>query len=268
MSIVLSRIKKKITNISTIRRIINTMKIISTTKFQYCKNLKDNVSPYVDSLKEIIEKLNFMIDYKKKSQNKQKKVFIIISSNLGFCANYNDDIFNFALSKIKKEDKIIPIGSKGLFFLKKLDFDIDDNYVDLNKKIKFDDIESFAKKIFKKYFLGKYSEINIIFMRRKNEIKNMKILPIENKKEMLFPIIEIDDQEFLNEIIPMYFARIIYQSIIEAQISEQVFRKITTENAIQNTDKILNELKNEFNKMNQKSITQEIIEVITSKMYD
>ncbi|MBQ4209156.1 F0F1 ATP synthase subunit gamma [bacterium] len=66
MSIVLSRIKKKITNISTIRRIINTMKIISTTKFQYCKNLKDNVSPYVDSLKEIIEKLNFMIDYKKK----------------------------------------------------------------------------------------------------------------------------------------------------------------------------------------------------------
>ena len=269
MSIIVSRIKKKISNITTIRRIINTMKIISTTKFQYYKNLKENISPYINSLKEVIEELNFTYEKDNNQKIKQKKMFIIIGSNFGFCANYNDNIFKFALPKIKKEDKIIPIGFKSLFFFKKLDFDIDGNYVELNKKIKVDDIEIFAKKILKKYFLKKYSEVNIIFME-KNEIKNMKILPIkkEDNKKMLFPIIEINNEVFLNEIIPMYFTKIIYQSIVDAQLSEQMFRKITTESAIKNTDKILDELKNEFNKMNQKSITQEIIEVITSQIYD
>ncbi len=45
-------------------------------------------------------------------------------------------------------------------------------------------------------------------MKNKSRIKNVKT---KNKKEMLFSIVEIEDREFLNEIIRIYFARIIYQ---------------------------------------------------------
>lgn len=41
-------------------------------------------------------------------------------------------------------------------------------------------------------------------MKNKSRIKNVEILP-KNKKEMLFSIVEIDDREFLNEIIRIYF---------------------------------------------------------------
>lgn len=58
ISVILSKIKSKITNITTIS-CINVMKNISNTKFQYYKKLKNDITPYVNSQEEIITKSLF-----------------------------------------------------------------------------------------------------------------------------------------------------------------------------------------------------------------
>lgn len=288
MSIVLSKIKNKITNITTINRIINVMKIISNTKFQYYKKLKNDIVPYINSLEEIVKKIYFVKPNIQKKINffnsvnqlknyKLKRAFIVINSNLGFCAEYNDNIFNYVISNIdKKNDHIIAIGLKGLNFFEKLDFNVNKNFIFLNKKINFEYIRSFSKKILKK-FLTKYSEINVIFSSKnaKNKIEKIQLLPFNfnfDDSDLLPPIIEIndktDDKIFSEQIVLEYFTNMIYLLIIEAQINEQNYRKITSENAIKNTDKMLNELHSKFNNLNQKVVTQEVIEIISGSSYE
>ena len=117
----------------------------------------------------------------------------------------------------------------------------------------------------------KIGEVNIIYTKFVNSLTfkadNLLLLPIkvnkENKdnvnKELL---IEPNEEEVLNELLPFYFNSIVYGCLIESHVSEQASRRTAMENATDNAEEIGASLLIQYNKARQSAITQEITEVV------
>ena len=79
------------------------------------------------------------------------------------------------------------------------------------------------------------------------------------------PIFDPNVKTLIEELAPIYSASILYQKIIESQVSEQASRRTAMENATDNADELIDQLTLEYNKARQTAITQEITEVVAGQ---
>ncbi|MCQ2791974.1 MAG: ATP synthase F1 subunit gamma [Bacilli bacterium] len=271
----LIKTKRRINSVTGTRKITNAMELVSSVKLKRFRDAMMRGNDYVNTIKNTVARLSSFvskedIDFDEESIKSNKRLFIIVNSNLGLCAHYNDDIFNYASKLIKEEDEIIPIGLKGYHHYLHLGFRVNDEFVSLNEKVNFDDVNRFAHFIFHLYESKKYKEIRIIFMQYVNSLisrpDNEKLLPREIvnnlPEELLPPVIEPNPKALLKELEPIYLASSIYQAILVSQVSEQSYRNNAMRNATDNADELLDKLKIEYNKQRQGAITQEIAEVV------
>ncbi len=199
------------------------------------------------------------------------RLIIVVNSNIGLCAGYNNDIFRFASSVLKPTDRIIPIGMKGKSHYKNLDYQFDDSYTMLNDKISFGEIAKFAFSLLEEFYRLNYESVQIVYM---NYLASMtykptieQLLPLKKPAQasssaLLGPVIEPNAQTLLEQILPTYLANKIYHAILVAQVSEQASRRVAMKNATNNASDILDKLQLEYNKARQNAITQEITEVV------
>ena len=75
-------------------------------------------------------------------------------------------------------------------------------------------------------------------------------------------IFEPSKKELLEQLLPLYFKNTIYNTLLEASVSEYASRRTAMENATDNAEELTEHLKLEYNKARQGAITQEITEVV------
>ncbi|MCQ2796597.1 MAG: ATP synthase F1 subunit gamma [Bacilli bacterium] len=270
----LVKTKRRINSVTGTRKITNAMELVASVKLKRFRDVMTSSSNYIANIKDIMMHLNRIVDQYDKDDNvkaNNKRLFIILNSNLGLCAHYNNDIFKFAETLLKKDDEIIPIGLKGYTHYKNQSFKLNENFVSLNEKIDFNDVNKLACFVMNEYHSRKYSEIHIIYMQYVNTLisraEEERLLPIpfdeDIKEDLLPPEVEPSPKELIKELEPIYLASAIYQAMVVAQVSEQAARNNAMKNATDNADEILDKLKLEYNKARQGAITQEITEVIS-----
>ncbi|MBP5301449.1 MAG: F0F1 ATP synthase subunit gamma [Bacilli bacterium] len=265
----LLKIQRRIRNLNNINKISNIMFLLSLIKLKKCKEQLLENEFFNSSINEILKKTaSLSTAYQKNILNNKKNnhLFVVITSNNGFCGNYNKNIINYVHKNIKANSNILIIGQNGYNILKKLDYKIfddfvayDNNFLNLSKEIIF-----FAEK-------NDFQKVNIIFSKNTNLFSNVicndQILPIvfeKNNNDVAgddsLILIEPNKEEIFNKTIPFYIANNIYKKILIAKISEQTIRINTMREAKQNTEKMIFDLKNQFNKIRHLKITQEILE--------
>jgi len=77
---------------------------------------------------------------------------------------------------------------------------------------------------------------------------------------------EPNPQEILGELLPYYLESSLYQTLLEARASEHSARMVAMKNASDNAKSLVNELKLQFNKSRQASITNELLDITTATM--
>jgi F-type H+-transporting ATPase subunit gamma len=91
------------------------------------------------------------------------------------------------------------------------------------------------------------------------------ILPIKNVESQEIgygPILEQNENILINTLIPIYLKTVLYSKLLESEVCEQASRSNAMENATNNANELLDNLKLEFNKARQAAITQEIVEIV------
>ena len=269
----LVKTKRRINSVAGTRKITNAMELVASVKLKRFRDVMSNSSNYVANIKDIMMHLNKMIDHSDDTKviKTSKRLFIILNSNLGLCARYNNDIFKFAETLLRKDDEIIPIGLKGYSHYKNQSFKLNENFVSLNEKIDFNDVNKLACFVMNEYHSNKYAEVHIVYMQYVNSLisraEEERLLPVpfdkDIKEDLLGPEVEPNPQDLIKELEPIYLASAIYQAMVVAQVSEQSARNNAMKNATDNADEILDKLKLEYNKARQGAITQEITEVIS-----
>lgn len=280
----LNKTKRRISSINSTKKITKAMELVASVKLKRFKNIMFQNEYYTN---EIISLVNILLsslnekdndDVKKyfKPNKNAKDLYIVVSSNLGLCASYNNEIFKYFLENVNKDSSIIvPIGIKGNEYFSSLGYSIIDDYVLLNEKINYSDVAKLGRFILNEFLNGKYASIKLIYTKYINSIKftptTINILPIDknNKTESnngYAPIFDPNATTLINELVPLYVNSILYQKIIEAQVSEQGSRRNAMENANDNADELINKLTIEYNKARQAAITQEINEVVAGQL--
>lgn len=279
----LNKTKRRINSINSTKKITKAMELVSTVKLRRYKNVMLNNDQYTDGIISLVQFLFSSINEKEDYESINKylnaneegqDLYIVISSNLGLCAGFNNDILRYATKNIDKENSIVlPIGLKGHDFLEKEGYKIDDSYVSINEKIEFEPVTRLANYVHNKFINKEVKSVKLIYTKYVNSIRFtpqiMDIFPLcmDKKSDGLAypPIFDPDIKTLIKQFIPLYVNCVLYQRLVEAQVSEQASRRMAMENANDNADELINQLTLEYNKARQAQITQEINEVIAGQ---
>lgn len=275
MSAGLQQSKNRIKSVSATQKITSAMELVATSKLKKVKDLNFKITPFKKETINIISSvINNVFDKDYlffKSPNQTKDLIIIVTSSLGLCGGYNNNIFKYVKENVDISSDLIVLGYKGVSHFKNNNYHIISEY---NELPPFDVKENLSSlityKIVKDFKNSKYKSIKMIYTKFINtltfEPTIFQLLPInpnifkgkKNNKELLLEPTAID---VLDELIPFYLTNTIKSLIIEAQLSEQASRRMAMENATDNANELKEQLMLEYNKARQAAITQEISEI-------
>ena len=276
----LLEVKTRIQTVESIRKITNAMKLIANSRYNQLKNLYDGNLAYMEEIKEAMELCLLYVDYSKTArptclvQNSgNKKLYIFVTSTLGLCGSYYNNLSKLASKVLTKNDDVIFIGEKGYRHYKDKVHRAYKRFIHLLDNFSYTKINLFRHQLDELYRQEGYSSINIIYTAYINSMTTKcvckKILPLDGekivreKKEKLEPLFEGKSSKVADLIVPHYLDALLYRSFLESAISEQTNRKNSMENATSSADKLLYELKLEYNKVRQQKITNEINEIVS-----
>ncbi len=275
MSAGLQQSKNRIKSVSATQKITSAMELVATSKLKKVKDLNFKITPFKKETINIISSVINNVSDKDylffKSPNQTKDLIIIVTSSLGLCGGYNNNIFKYVKENVDISSDLIVLGYKGVSHFKNNNYHIISEY---NELPPFDVKENLSSlityKIVKDFKNSKYKSIKMIYTKFINtltfEPTIFQLLPInpkifkgkKNNKELLLEPTAID---VLDELIPFYLTSTIKSLIIEAQLSEQASRRMAMENATDNANELKEQLMLEYNKARQAAITQEISEI-------
>ena len=274
----LNKTKHRIASINSTKKITKAMELVSTVKLKKFKNVMLKNELYSNELKSLTCTLFSRLDDEENKYTKlndaEKDLIIVVSSNLGLCAGYNNDIYHYVEQNFdKNEVVIIPIGMKGDSYFKKNGFVLNEEFVSLNEKINYLDITRLGKTVLSYFENKKYRSIKLVYTKYVNSIKfvpnTLSLFPLEienvNDSTLIEPLYDPDLKTLIDNLVPLYVNINLYQKIVESQVCEQASRRNAMENATDNADELISTLTLEYNKARQAQITQEISEVIAGQ---
>ena len=250
------------------------MKLVSTVKLKKWKNKMLATKDYALRIDEIARKVFSSVEesnnpYFAVNLKANKNLYIILSSSLGLCGAYNNNLFRLADSHIKENDEAIILGKKAISHYKDGKFTKIENFKEYSSIRDEAIIKQIIDFISKEYLKGTYKEIHLIYTAYKNSLTfhpvDYTVLPIKMEtatKEAYPPIMEPNQEAVLNALVPIYLKNSVYAKFLESEVCEQAARSNAMENATKNAEELLENLQIEFNKARQGAITQEITEIV------
>lgn len=275
----LAKTKRRINSIKGTEKITKAMELVATVKTKRFSLLHDKGYAYSQEFLSLISQV-FAYDkegishYAKMNDGDLPILYLVISSNMGLCGSYNNNIFKFAESNLKDKDLIAPIGNKAISHFAndpKYKNNVITDYSSLNLDSDFDQIHLLASSLKEDFNNKKYKAIRVIYTRYVNSITFVptvfQILPVQVPKvkwtddEFAPPLFDEKPRVMLHELLPSYLSGLIHEIILDSYLSEQASRRTAMDNANDNADELLDKLTIEYNKARQNAITQQITEV-------
>ena len=276
MSQEVTKIKKRISSVKGALKVTSAMKLVSTVKLKKWKNKMMNNRDYANSLKEITDTVlsccnKVKTPFNAPNEKTDKNLYVVISSTLGLCGSYNNNIFKLADVTLKEKDDAIILGNKGIIHFQSGTFTKILGFEEYNSIENTALINTLTSLIISDYIKGKYHEIHLIYSEYKNSLafipRDLKILPLENVNEEIDSynlILEPDEKSLVDTLVPIYIKTIVYSKLLESEVCEQAARCNAMDNATNNAQDLLEQLSIEFNKARQGAITQEITEIVSA----
>ena len=276
MSQEVTKIKKRISSVSGALKVTSAMKLVSTVKLKKWKNKMLSSRDYTNYLKGITDTVlayakKAKSPFSKTNEGTDKNLYIVVSSTLGLCGSYNNNIFKLADVTLKEKDDAIILGNKGIIHYENGGFTKIFGFEEYNSIENTALINTMTSLITSEYLKGKYHEIHLIYSEYKNSLvftpKDLMILPlaqVDTENNGFGPILEPDETSLVNTLVPIYIKNIVYSKLLESEVCEQAARCNAMENATNNAQELLDDLRIEFNKARQGAITQEITEIVSA----
>jgi F-type H+-transporting ATPase subunit gamma len=274
-------IKRRIKSVTSTERITNSMKLVSAGKLRKARRLFEETNENSFFITNTIQELfNSSADIPKKylesSRNKDRAVYIIITSNKGLCGGFNTNVLKQAQERIDSEENapyIIAIGGKGFDFFQKRGYEIYNSYLAPPENITFLEAEELTRPIIELYDKGEINKVVLIYTAFMNAIEQKVVkrtlLPfhIEKDPDAGYTVSQLTEYEpsvevVFNYLVPKYVEMQLFASVIESATCEHAARRMAMENATDNAREMLGMLNLNYNRARQAAITDQIIEIV------
>ena len=269
----LIEIKRRIKSVESTRKITKAMGLVATSKLRKARKELIANEQYNNLCTEVINEVaasmpeDFDSIYYKSFEG--DKLYIVLTSDTGLCSGYNNNIIMYLNNLVKKSGgaKVVIAGSKGISYASRYGISTYAEYVDLPDMPATKDVNKIYNDAIYLYEKKEVSEVNIVYTEFispvKQEVKSVKILPIENEScEDGKYIIEPDKEAVFKNAMDMYLKSQLKSCMLSAKASEHSARMTAMDGATENADDILQNLHIKFNRIRQGIITQEISEIV------
>ena len=176
MAQALNKTKRRIASVKSTKKITEAMELVATVKLKKFKNKMEANQFYVREIEDIISHLFAVLTdeenpYQKEGKG-EKNLVVVINSNLGLCASYNSNVFNFVKSNLNKDkDILLTIGIKGELNYEKEGFELNKEYSYLNEKLDYSDVIKLGRVLHSDFVSGKYRSVKLVYTKYINSLR-------------------------------------------------------------------------------------------------
>ncbi|MBO8434498.1 MAG: ATP synthase F1 subunit gamma [Tyzzerella sp.] len=286
-------IQDRMKSISDTMKITNAMYLISSSKLIKAKRNMERVQDYFNTINRSIgDILHHMPDMEhrflepfenrvSKDTKEKQRAYIVITADKGLAGAYNLNVEKMAEREYKKNpnSKFFVIGQVGRNYFLNKHMPFEEEFFYSSQKPSLQRSRNITTDLIDVFKSGEIQEVYIIFTHVENGLKSqptmMKLLPLSrdefSEENMGLPDGEEPDiaEEFFpdaitvfNQLVPITMHGIIFSALTESYCAELHDRMVAMDGATKSGREMLQELRLQYNRLRQGSITQEITEVI------
>ena len=277
----LKEIRNRIASVSSTMQITSAMKMVSAAKLKKAQDAITTLRPYADKQTELLQNLSASLDGDIGSdytdQREVNKVLLVaISSNRGLAGAFNSNIVKGCNALIEesyqgKQVDFITLGKKANDVIIK-NHTVIENNIEIFDDLTFDNAAVIAQNLMDLFTEGTYDKIVLVYNKFKNAATQILM------KESFLPIEPVSDSEvttttadyifepskakIVEELIPKSLKMQLFKALRDSSASEHGARMTAMHKATDNATELRDELKLQYNKARQASITNEILEIV------
>ena len=285
----LKEVRERIKSVKSTQQITRAMKMVSAAKLRRAQQAIQQMRPYSKKLNAMLTNILSNLEGDASTVFGQEReiknaAVVVVTSSRGLCGAFNSNVIKSALKKINEDYselaqngnlKIICIGKKGYDYFKKLypSSIIVSDYVDLFSDLSFDHVSQVSRSLMDAFSNGSYDAVDVSYGRFKNAVMQFaeteQFLPVakleeeEGRRKLRADyIFEPDKVALLEHLVPSILQTQFHKFVLDTHASEHGARMTAMDNATENAEELLKELKITYNKARQEAITKELSEIV------
>ncbi len=283
----LKEVKNRINSVVSTQQITKAMKMVSAAKLKRAQDRITMMRPYSKHLSAILQNVSGgnegdMDNPYAEHRPVQKLLIVVVTSDKGLCGAFNSFVVRKARSlmegkyaELAKSGNIdfLPIGKKGMEYVRRNKLPYNDTYVDLFNSLNFEAVSEAANYVMAEFRKGTYDKVEILyneFVNAATQVVNTEqFLPIERKEEKVGAsngsgndyIYEPSKDYIQDELIPTSLKTQFFKALLDSNASEHGARMTAMDKATENAGDLLKDLRLKYNRTRQAAITTEILEI-------
>ena len=286
----LRELKGRIGSVASSEKITGAMKMISSAKMHKAEQALRRQLPFRNQIETIIANLlsadaQFSSPLIEARDVKHVSI-VVFGSDDGLCGAYNVNIFKQLLERVQYyrstygDDvniRIIPVGTKMLKATNKIAHSTVkvESVEGVNSKTEADGVKAFMAQLQQQFLGGETDLVDVLYMNFKSMSRQRprfeQILPVvqesfaansdavASSRPYLF---EPDVNQIFSSVLPLFLLSTMQEIFTENRASEQAARVMAMQSANDNAKKLLDQLRLEYNKLRQQSITNELLDIV------
>jgi len=289
----LKEIRVRISSVKSTQQVTSAMKMVSAAKLRKAQDAIIQMRPYANELKKILASVTYNLDSDVDNQYTShpeiRRILVIaVASNRGLCGGFNSNVIKKVADQVTNTYgnyyrqgavDVMAIGKKISEGLKARNIKVAHTHHDLYDNLNFRKVSEITQSIMDAYAGGTYDKVEIIYNQFKNaavqKLEVEQFLPVKidteidqlkNGKGLVvrpYYIFEPSMQEIVDVVIPKSLKIQIFKAILDSVASEHGARMTAMHIATDNASELLRELRLNYNKARQASITNEILEIVS-----
>ena len=290
----LRELKGRIGSVASSEKITGVMRMTSSAKMHKAEQMLRQLVPFRSQVETIIGNLlsadaAFSSPLLEEREVRNATV-VVWGSDDGLCGAYNVNIYKqlaALLGKMRAElgdsavIRVVPVGAKIAKAARKLT--LSNVTVEQAEGVcaKSDDtvVKTFTRSLVDSFLAGHTDRVELLYMNFKSVSRQSPrvdtLLPVttaalgaaeEDAKSSRPYIFEPDANTIFNRVLPLFILSVMQEVFCENRASEQAARVMAMQSANDNAKKLLDQLRLEYNKLRQQSITTELLDIVGSQV--
>ena len=286
----LRELKGRIGSVASSEKITGAMKMISSAKMHKAELSLKRLLPFRSQIESIIGNLltadaDFTSPLTETREVRNVSI-VVFGSDDGLCGAYNVNIFKQLRARMAAlREKfgsditfdIYPVGAKMVKIVGKMkDASLRTVRVEpqVDSKTTGDGVKIFCEKLQRRFLASETDRVELLYMKflsaGRQRPQSDALLPVTEDtfrgadvKEQCRPyIFEPDANTTFRSVLPMFLMAVTQEVFTENRASEQAARVMAMQSANDNAKKLLEQLRLEYNKLRQQSITTELLDIL------
>lgn len=286
----LKEVRERIKSVISTQQITKAMKMVSAAKLRRAQNAIVQMRPYAERLNRMLSNILSNLDGDAntsfgKEREVKNALIVVMTSNRGLCGAFNTNINKEANALLQgKYAHLVKTGQLTMLFIGKKGYEyfrrrytgvpFIADHIHVYDNPTYERASEVSKILMEAFSAGKYDAVEIVYGRFRNAATQIPTaeqwLPVAKmeaeksgktvkKADYIF---EPDKVQLLETLVPSILQLQFHKCLLDTVASEHGARMTAMDNATENAEELLRNLRIHYNKARQEAITTELGEIV------